>query len=114
MKNRSNQTIEAMRFISLHANKDIKGAYLTTEQVLLTAVLLGYCITNEHKKMGILSLLDSQYSMFIMICHCQIRDTLRMVISDSFLFFPLIVLFLAIAAGFIVDRIKAVRMQSGQ
>ena len=86
----------------------LHGTYMTIGQVLVAVALLFICVNNSHKNMGTLAMLGSECSMFVMIYHCQIRDTVSLIINKYSWRFPLIVLVFTTSLGILYSQLKSI------
>lgn len=86
----------------------LHGTYMTIGQALVAVALLFICVNNRHKNIGTLSMLGSECSMFVMIYHCQIRDTISLIIDKSSWRFPLIVLMFTTSLGVLCSQLKSI------
>lgn len=64
----------------LEANM-LNGTYLSIGQITIASSLLCFCINNSNANGGILAFFGSRCSLYIMLYHCQIRDTTRIFIG---------------------------------
>lgn len=82
----------------------IHTTYIYFGSVLISVSLLCFCINNADSKCpNFLAHLGTAYSLYIMVFHCQVRDTLQLCItSDSFLF-PVLVLVTTIVFSSVIN-----------
>ena len=79
------------------------GNYVYFGQILMAVALLCCCLNHSHKTMPrILIFLGSSCSLYIMVIHCEIRDTMALYTDKNTMFFPLIVLALSIALASLI------------
>lgn len=91
-----------LTYFEVHA---LPGTFITIGQLLFAVVLLFFCINNDKKQSRALATLGTQCSMFVMIYHCQIRDTAKLFVSSQSYLFPLVVLALSTSLGILITEV---------
>ena len=82
--------------------------YTFIGQVLVAISLLCYSINNAEKKfMSVIVKSGTYYSLYIMVFHCEIRDTLSIFWKNTTsAFFPIVVFSLSYLLAFVLFRIR--------
>lgn len=80
----------------------LRGTYLSIGQVTIASSLLCFCVNNSNIRGGFLATIGS-CSLYIMLYHCQIRDTARIFIGPHPRRVALVTLILSISAAVIID-----------
>lgn len=86
----------------LEANM-LNGTYLSIGQITIASSLLCLCINNSHIKGGFLAFLGSHCSLYVMLYHCQIRDTAQIFVGSHPFFVTLITLIISISVAIIMN-----------
>ena len=82
------------------------SGYTYVGQIIIAMALLCFCINNKQKKAPYLFVYaGSHYSLYIMLFHCEIRDTIGIFMSNKSLFFPIIVLMVSICFALIASTL---------
>ena len=86
----------------LEANM-LNGTYLSIGQITIASSLLCLCINNSHIKGGFLAFLGSHCSLYVMLYHCQIRDTAQIFVGPHPFIVALVTLIISIRVAIIID-----------
>ena len=69
------------------------GNYVYIGQIIVAAILLCYCMNNPRKNpFSLFVFCGTNLSLYIMIIHCEVRDTLALFFNTGSYAFPIIVL----------------------
>ena len=88
----------------LEANM-LNGTYLSIGQITIVSSLLCLCINNSHIKGGFLAFLGSHCSLYVMLYHCQIRDTAQIFVGPHPFIVALVTLIISISVAIIIDSL---------
>lgn len=83
------------------------GTYLSIGQITIAASLLCFCVNNSNIKFDVLAMLGS-CSLYIMLYHCQVRDTARVFIGLYPFRVALATLIISISVAVLIDSIKLI------
>lgn len=88
--------------------------YIYIGSIIIAFSLLCLCINNKDAKCPpLFEYLGTNCSLYIMIFHCEVRDTLRLFIPSNTLYFPIIVLAITITISLFVNTIiQRIRLSS--
>lgn len=76
------------------------GNYVYIGQIVVAAMLLCYCLNNpKAKSFHLLAFCGTNLSLYIMIIHCEVRDTLSLFLDNGSYSFPIVVLLSTILAA---------------
>ena len=90
--------------------------YIYLGSIVMAVACLCLCINRGQDSCpSIFATIGTNYSLYIMILHCEVRDTLRIFISNQSYYFPVLVLcvtvFLSALAKMVIDSIRTKKVR---
>lgn len=86
----------------------LRSTYLSFGQIAIASSLLCFCINNSNANGGILASFGSRCSLYVMLYHCQIRDTTRIFIGTHPRRIAFATMILSISIAVILDSLSSV------